>query len=734
MLLATTTAAFTQSEPILSRVQVVGGVAGTCPAIFVSFNDMLRYQSHDISGDGRIVSIRFRRDVSTLPFTPGAEGIETYPGVDLPGRGTVLLSLSANQPVPLMVLRFAKPVALDVAQAGENSIVITNIRSAGAIDCGPAGRPDVVADGAVVGAAPGDVAASEVEVDYMAARRAITQGDYPRAIQLLTKILSQGDNERSADAQELIGIARERNGQLAHARAEYETYLAKYPKGPGADRVRQRLAVILTAEAQPPAPATGEATTEGGAVLAGLPEAGLPPVRPGRSRRRFEPLPEPEPEPEPAFRGTVSSYYYRNQGTTVFTEFETDTTETDDQVFEDTLVTSLDVEGQQETEDHKLRWRIAGDNEVDFSGGSPALSFSVSRAYADVEFKANGMHIIAGRQSRSDGGILGRFDGVEVSLPLETGITLRAVAGSPADSSSDSVFESKKLIYGLSATREDFMPNLDATAYFVMQTQEGYTDRQAVGIEGEYQTDSMSINGVIDYDTYFNTLALARVSGTWIAPDQSSVSLTIDHIMSPMLNLSNALTGQTETTLDALASTYSTAEMKQLALDRTTATESITLAYSRPISDKWQLSVDGSVYHTSSSPASGGVPAQAATTEYFASVQAVGSNVLKDRDTLSIALRAAHATTSDLVLLDAYERFEAWDGVRFKLRTQVGYRQFTAGGDELFAVPSVNATYKMNEDTDFELELGARYSTRTTPAFSEESNEFYVTAGVNRRF
>ena len=42
----------------------------------------------------------------------------------------------------------------------------------------------------------------------------------------------------------MLGIARERNGQMAHAKAEYEEYLRRYPEGPAADRIRSRLKAI----------------------------------------------------------------------------------------------------------------------------------------------------------------------------------------------------------------------------------------------------------------------------------------------------------------------------------------------------------------------------------------------------------------------------------------------------------------------------------------------------------
>ncbi len=83
------------------------------------------------------------------------------------------------------------------------------------------------------------------------ARTALTAKDYPHAIQLLTAIVDAPENAYTPEALELLGLARERNSQLAHAKAEYEEYLRRYPKGPDADRVRQRLAGVLAVGAAP---------------------------------------------------------------------------------------------------------------------------------------------------------------------------------------------------------------------------------------------------------------------------------------------------------------------------------------------------------------------------------------------------------------------------------------------------------------------------------------------------
>jgi tetratricopeptide (TPR) repeat protein len=86
------------------------------------------------------------------------------------------------------------------------------------------------------------------------ARGALTRGELERAVALLTKALEAPAGNHRADARELLGVARERKGQLAHARAEYETYLIETPDGPGAERVRQRLDAVLTASSASEAP------------------------------------------------------------------------------------------------------------------------------------------------------------------------------------------------------------------------------------------------------------------------------------------------------------------------------------------------------------------------------------------------------------------------------------------------------------------------------------------------
>ena len=81
-------------------------------------------------------------------------------------------------------------------------------------------------------------------------RAAMSAHDYPTAIRLLTQLQRQPEFPERSRVQELLGLARERSGQLAHAKAEYEEYLRRYPHGEAAERVALRLRILRAATAK----------------------------------------------------------------------------------------------------------------------------------------------------------------------------------------------------------------------------------------------------------------------------------------------------------------------------------------------------------------------------------------------------------------------------------------------------------------------------------------------------
>ena len=162
------------------------------------------------------------------------------------------------------------------------------------------------------------------------ARAALDAGSSAVAAERLNQVLMLPPNSHSQDAQELVGLARERAGETAKARAEYELYLRLFPDGEGAARVRGRLAAL------------------------GTPDS---PV-----------APRPDRAPVRAVSGTFSQYYYGGR-TKVETAFNTPTT-VDRSSFSATdqssLVTNLDLTLRNRTESSDNRFVLRDTNSMSF--------------------------------------------------------------------------------------------------------------------------------------------------------------------------------------------------------------------------------------------------------------------------------------------------------------------------------------------------------------------------------
>ena len=180
----------------------------------------------------------------------------------------MLLSISTNQLDPYCEIQFERQVAYSVIQSKsfESIAVVISQKGSpaackllvgdqigGATQAVP-GRKTGAVDGSVSDAdkkrpygkiSPEDLKIVEASMDE--ARAAMQSEKYDESIRLLRKVLQFPETKYSAEAQELIGVAQQKAGHLADARSAYEAYLRKYSSGEGAERVRQRLAGILTA-------------------------------------------------------------------------------------------------------------------------------------------------------------------------------------------------------------------------------------------------------------------------------------------------------------------------------------------------------------------------------------------------------------------------------------------------------------------------------------------------------
>lgn len=86
-----------------------------------------------------------------------------------------------------------------------------------------------------------------IDTELDRARTMVRDGQHHAAIALLEKLSSSPRNPRQDEALELLGVAREKSGQLALAKLTYRQFLQRFPDSPALPRVEQRLSTLVTA-------------------------------------------------------------------------------------------------------------------------------------------------------------------------------------------------------------------------------------------------------------------------------------------------------------------------------------------------------------------------------------------------------------------------------------------------------------------------------------------------------
>ena len=433
------------------------------------------------------------------------------------------------------------------------------------------------------------------------ARTAMSAHNYPEAIALLTTLQRQPEFPDRARAQELLGLARERSGQLAHAKAEYEEYLRRYPHGEAAQRVEFRLKTLRAAEAKARTGREVDAESQRWQVSGGFAQM----FRYDGTRVTNGPSPVPTNLPSAA-----------------------DTTQ------DSAIFTDVDLLARRRGETFDWLGRFSGGYDKTFVPGGTNLGdpTRVSLASIDVIDKHLGLLARVGRQVNNTGAILGTFDGVFLSWQFQPSWAIDAAAGYPTDLLTASPqtqhrFESLSLVY---APRN---AHWDCSIFAITQDYDGLKDRQAVGFEGRVLASRASLVALIDYDTFYHSLNTASLLGTVQLPARWSLSLDAERRNAPVLTTSNALIGQPVTNLSGLQETLTLDQIYQAARDRTPITSNYNFTATRPLGQRFQFTAVVSATQTGATPASFGVNAQPATAMLFNyQAQLYGSNLWSKGD------------------------------------------------------------------------------------------------------
>ncbi len=523
------------------------------------------------------------------------------------------------------------------------------------------------------------------------AKKAMTGGEYRRAVQLYTKVLRYP--EFSKEAQELLGLARERNKQYSHASAEYKEFLRIYPDGVDADRVRQRLAGLETAWATP-----------------------REKLRKARKKKDAT-----------KFYGSFSQFY---------NHYESNAENGDNVVHQSSLYSDLDLNFSRYTSAYDMSFVFFGGYDYDFIDDDTDNEATISQLYLDGLDKQRHLFGRIGRQSRSTDGVLGRFDGGVLSYQLLPQLNVNGLAGLPVYSKKLEDFDTDKYFYALSFDLGTFAKHWDFNIYAIEQKVKEVTDRQAVGGEVRYFDRNRSFFSYVDYDIYYSELNILMFVGNWIFPDKTKINTVVNYRTSPILTTSNAIMGQSVDSVLDLLKTLTEDEVRDLALDRTATSRSFTLGLTRPLNQKYQVSGDFTVSELIGTDASGGVEAVPGTGyEYFYSAQLIGSSLITTGDIGILGFRYYDTSTSDTISMDINTRYPMNREWRVNPRIRVDYRMIDQDDVvQLKIRPSLRTDYFWSRRVRLEFDGGVDWypdwvSSQTSPAY-----DYFLTVGYRVYF
>jgi hypothetical protein len=539
---------------------------------------------------------------------------------------------------------------------------------------------------------------SEAQLGAMMAeaRSAFLADDFDRAVLLYTRVLGEPRHAYSEEAQEFLGVARDRDGQTAQAIAEYRQYLADYPEGEGAARVRQRLAALTTARDAPRS--SLRAASRG--------------VEPG-SWDSF---------------GSFSQYYRRDAsdygGAGMTTKVSL-------------LQTDGDFSLRKHGDDLDLatRARLGYDYDLLQEPGVGGNRTRIYDLYGDLYSRDWGFGARLGRQTERSGGVLGRYDGAHLSYLIRPDVKLNLMGGFPVYLSSDST-DTSRVFYGLSMDLDRLFPGFDTSFFYNTQEIDSINDRQAVGAEVRYFDDARSVIGVVDYDIGFGTFNTLTIIGNWSFDSGTVLSASADYRRTPFPLAENALIGQSADSIDELLESLTEDQIRDLASDRSGEMLTYSFGISRPLARRWQVNADFSVIQIAEGPGSGGVLALPDSgTGYYAYASLVGSSLFTEGDVSIFGIRYGdnELTRDATVYLDS--RFPLTNRLRLNPLLAISRRQIASDdSSEWLARPALRFLYRFARNYELDFEGGAELGSRSGGVADTDTTAYYIYAGYRADF
>lgn len=554
-----------------------------------------------------------------------------------------------------------------------------------------------------------DVASTEsqpqAELLMRQAAAASDRGEFDQAVQALDAVLVLPSNRYTRQAQLDIGLARLQMGDKQRARSEFETFIKLYPDGADSDRARQYLANLPVTEEQAPQRKTASEQT--------------------------------------VVSGSLSAFYYGGKSQTRSQDFaespltglpvlqsQSDISGTD----QSQMQYNLDLNWRHRNAEVDQRFVLRDNYTQDYQPNRPNKN-RLSALYFDNRSLTGGLSYRVGRQSPTGGGVLYRFDGVQLAYPIAPKYKISVATGVPTDT----LLDTHRSFYGAWLDADALTSHASGSFYVNQQIIDSQTDRRAFGTELRYFNGGTTMMGQLDYDQLFHGLNIASLQGTQQYSDNSMLNFMLDRRAVPIRSLSNVLffqdpnlTTPARTMGDLLASNSLDALQTQVNAITPFQNQAM-LGYTTPLNERWQTG--GTLNYTNVDaiePVAVILPTGQASTGDLWSVgwQLIGSNLYSVRDTHVFSVNYLTGPTYHGVMM-GYNNLSGL-GEQWQLEPSLRlYSQSDTSGNQTRRwTPGLRVSYKVVKRLSMESELTAEYSDVNGPTRTETSQRtFYYLGG-----
>jgi hypothetical protein len=729
---------------VLDRIEIVDTPGAA--EIHIVFNTRALYLRHTPSDQGDLIRVfldfpdvdRSRRFARELAASPPSDLVPKF-SVTFPDQATNGLTI-----------RFAKPVRFRISQRDirKSSRIVITVRPDRPVMPPPA-PPEVKVQPSPSPNAKGakqtfDVppyrAGMDVEkyavILVTLGRAALAAEEFEQAVLLFNAALNLPPNKQSRDAQEMIGVARERTGEFDKAVAEYQHYLKIYPDGDGSARVRQRLAALTEAKS---------------AVR-------LTQVR--KPVKRIE---------ETRVYGSIYEYYYGGFSQSKITDKTTNTTTTLRQQDQSLLQSAFDVTGRYRKDEYDTKVVVRGTQTYDILANTEAQrNISRLRALYLEHSSQDSYFLRVGRQPGNTGGVLDyRFDGVWFRYtPMPQLLSVNVIGGQPRQFSTASnyvpddprnfVLNMKPYFYGANVDIGPIGQAWSGNAYFINQMIDTVVDRRAVGGELRFASNGKNAYSLVDYDISYGVLNVAMINGTW-ATEGTTYTVLADHRRTPYLQTTNALYGVPDASVDMVTS--ANADVLRTQAKAVTATSDLFMAgVLHAVTKDWQLGGDVRMNRISGTGQTSCLVILPGTSTLFLSpnaitdapcslqalpgtgniwtysMQAIGANFPFENTTFvanasyltSPAYRGESVTMNFLTRLGAQWQFDTF---------MILYHQKDSSNVELYRVtPTIRLDYRFRNSLTFEASGGVENTLTDSPTQKDNTLREFFFVGLRWDF